>query len=65
MRFLPPLILHGAHKASAADLATHADTYSQRLTDYPNWPEIALVEDCVECQVPSSARPVDKVMEAA
>ena len=65
MRFLPPLILHGAHKASDADLAAHADIYSQRLSDYPNWPEIAFVEDCVECQVPSSARPVDKVMEAA
>ena len=65
MRFLPPLILHGAHQASDADLAAHADIYSQRLSDYPNWPEIALVEDCVECQVPSSARPVDKVMEAA
>jgi glutathione-regulated potassium-efflux system ancillary protein KefF len=65
MRFLPPLILHGAHKASDAELAAHADTYRQKLTDYPSWPEIALVEDCVACEVPSNARPVDKVMEAA
>jgi glutathione-regulated potassium-efflux system ancillary protein KefF len=65
MRFLPPLILHGAHKASDAELAAHAETYRQHLADYPNWPEIALVEECVECEVPSSARPVDKVMEAA
>ena len=65
MRFLPPLILHGAHKASDAELAAHAETYAQRLADYPQWPEIASVEDCVACEVPSEARPVDKVMEAA
>jgi glutathione-regulated potassium-efflux system ancillary protein KefF len=65
MRFLPPLVLHGAHKASEAELAAHAETYAQRLADYPAWPEIDLVEDCVECAVPPSARPTDRVMEAA
>jgi glutathione-regulated potassium-efflux system ancillary protein KefF len=65
MRFLPPLILHGAHKASEAELAAHAETYAQRLADYPAWPEIDLVEDCVECAVPPSARPADRVVELA
>ena len=65
MRFLPPLLLHGAHKASDHDLATHAGTYAQRLADYPVWPEIDLVEDCVECAVPPSARPTDRVVELA
>ncbi len=65
MRFLPPLLLHGAHKASEAELGAHADTYVQRLADYPAWPEIDLVEDCVECAVPPSARPADRVMETA
>ena len=65
MRFLPPLVLHGAHKTSEAELAAHADTYAQRLADYPAWPEIDLVEDCVECAVPPSARPADRVMETA
>jgi len=65
MRFLPPLVLHGAHKASEAELAAHAETYVQRLADYPAWPEIDLVEDCVECAVPPSARPTDRVVEAA
>ena len=65
MRFLPPLVLHGAHKASEAELAAHAQAYVQRLADYPVWPEIDLVEDCVECAVPPSARPTDRVMEAA
>jgi glutathione-regulated potassium-efflux system ancillary protein KefF len=65
MRFLPPLVLHGAHKASEHDIAVHADTYAQRLADYPAWPELALLEECVACEVPSNARPVDKITEAA
>jgi glutathione-regulated potassium-efflux system ancillary protein KefF len=65
MRFLPPLVLHGAHKASEFELAAHAATYTQRLADYPAWPEIDLVEDCVECAVPPSARPIDRLMEPA
>ena len=66
MRFLPPLILHGAHKADDADLAAHTQTYQQRLADYPSWPELAFVEECAACEVPSNARPVDNtVMEAA
>ena len=65
MRFLPPLVLHGAHKASQADLAAHAAIYSQKLADYPAWPEIDEVEDCVECAVPTSARPSHRVAEPA
>jgi len=65
MRFLPPLVFHGAHKASEAELAAHAETYAQRLADYPAWPELDLVEDCVECAVPPSARPTDRVVELA
>ena len=65
MRFLPPLLLHGAHKASDHDLATHAGTYAQRLADYPAWPELELVEDCVACEVPPNARPAERVKEAA
>ena len=61
MRFLPPLILHGAHKASEAELGAHADTYVQRLADYPVWPEIDQVEECVECAVPASARPAERL----
>ena len=47
------------------NLARHAETYAQKLADYPAWPEIDLVEDCVECAVPPSARPTDRVMETA
>jgi glutathione-regulated potassium-efflux system ancillary protein KefF len=65
MRFLPPLLLHGAHRASDAELAAHARTYAQRLAEYPDWPELADLEECVECEVPPSARPSDRVMESA
>ena len=65
MRFLPPLVLHGAHRLSDAELETHARTYAERLADYPNWPEIALVEECPECVVPPTARPTDRHLETA
>ncbi|MGZ8259351.1 MAG: glutathione-regulated potassium-efflux system oxidoreductase KefF [Caldimonas sp.] len=64
MRFLPPLVLHGAHRASDAELEAHARTYAERLAAWPDWPEIALVEDCPECAVPPSARPADRPMAA-
>ncbi len=65
MRFLPPLLLHGAHKAKEAEIAAHAATYVQRLADYPQWPELDQIEQCVDCEVPLSARPIENVMEAA
>jgi len=57
MRFLPPLLLHGAHRADEAQLAAHADTYLQRLSSHPDWPEIADLEPCAPCIVPGDARP--------
>lgn len=59
MRFLPPLLLHGAQRVGEADLAAHAALYVQRLTSYPDWPEIAELEPCAPCEVPSDARPAD------
>jgi glutathione-regulated potassium-efflux system ancillary protein KefF len=64
MRFLPPLILHGAHKASNTELAAHSDTYVRKLADYPRWPELDTIEPCVDCEVPLTARPIENVMEA-
>jgi glutathione-regulated potassium-efflux system ancillary protein KefF len=57
MRFLPPLLLHGAHRVGAAELAAHAELFVQRLADYPDWPEIAELEPCPPCTVPGDARP--------
>ena len=33
MRFLPPLLLHGAHKAGEAELAAHAELYAAQLAE--------------------------------
>ena len=57
MRFLPPLMLHGAHRVGPAEIAVHAEVFSQRLASYPRWDELALLDDCPTCEVPSSARP--------
>ena len=64
LRFLPPLILHGAHKASLADIDGHAAAFTARLAGYPDWPEMASLEACPACEVPLTARPIDNVAEA-
>jgi glutathione-regulated potassium-efflux system ancillary protein KefF len=64
MRFVPPLLLHGAHKAKEAEIAAHAEVYVKRLADYPRWPELDRIEECVDCEVPLTARPIENVMEA-
>jgi glutathione-regulated potassium-efflux system ancillary protein KefF len=57
MRFLPPLLLHGAHRVDDTELAAHAAVYTQRLASWPDWPEIAELEPGAPCQVPPDARP--------
>jgi len=59
MRFLPPLLLHGAHRVGSAELTAHAELFVQRLADYPDWPEIAELEPCPPCAVPGDARPAE------
>ena len=58
MRFLPPLVFHGAHRASREEVQAHVDVFAQRLASYPDWPEI---EDlaCPACEVPEGDRPED------
>lgn len=58
LRFLPPLVLHGAHRADDAALAEHAAVYAQRLAGYPDWPELDRVPPCIVEEVPASARPM-------
>jgi len=57
MRFVPPLVLHGAHKASEAQLQQHVTVFTSRLLSYPHWPELAEMETPVDCEVPAEARP--------
>jgi glutathione-regulated potassium-efflux system ancillary protein KefF len=57
MRFLPPLVQHGAHRLSEAELAAHADVFAQRLATWPDWPEMADLPTCMACEVPPLDRP--------
>ena len=57
MRWLPPLVLHGAHRVQDAVLAAHAELLADRLRRWPDWPEIADMEVPPDCAVPADARP--------
>jgi glutathione-regulated potassium-efflux system ancillary protein KefF len=57
MRFLPPLLLHGAHRVGQAELAAHAQVFSERLQSYPEWPEIEQMATCDVIEVRASDRP--------
>ena len=59
MRFLPPLLLHGAHRIGEVELAAHAELFLRRLAAYPDWPEIDALEPGAPCVVPADARPED------
>jgi len=59
MRFLPPLVLHGAHRASDAQIDEHARMLVDRLGSYPDWPEIAEIPACEVREVAASERPED------
>jgi len=57
MRFLPPLLLHGAHRASAEEVRQHVDVFGQRLASYPDWPELEELPPCPITEVPATDRP--------
>jgi glutathione-regulated potassium-efflux system ancillary protein KefF len=57
MRFLPPMLMHGAHRATAEQVAAHAQVFAERLASYPQWPELADLESCPACDVPAGDRP--------
>jgi glutathione-regulated potassium-efflux system ancillary protein KefF len=58
MRFLPPLLLHGAHRAKPQDIDAHEAVFRDRLAGYPNWPELEASGPCPECDVPQTDRPL-------
>lgn len=59
MRFLPPLVLHGAHRAGEQEIAAHAEVFAQRLRTHPDWPEMAELGGCPACDVPEGDRPAE------
>lgn len=60
MRFLPPLVLYGAHSVTPEVVAEHIKVFHQRLKTYPQWPEIDALGHCADCLVPAVDRSVDK-----
>ena len=57
MRFLPPMVLHGAHRATEPEVAEQAARYARQLASYPDWPELEDLDACPACEVPSTDRP--------
>jgi glutathione-regulated potassium-efflux system ancillary protein KefF len=65
LRFLPPLLLHGAHRADEATVEAHLEVYAQRLASYPRWPELDELLYGLPAQVPEDARPDDDADDAS
>jgi glutathione-regulated potassium-efflux system ancillary protein KefF len=57
MRFLPPFVLHGAHRVDQATIDAHAEVFAQRLRSYPDWPELEGLDACELRTVPADERP--------
>jgi len=57
LRFLPPMVLFGAHQASDEEIAAHAAVFRDKLVSYPDWPEMDEVLDCPTCIVPATDLP--------
>ncbi len=57
MRFLPPLVLHGAHAVAEDEVQQHVTVFRERLQTYPAWPELDELDTCPACEVPAADRP--------
>jgi glutathione-regulated potassium-efflux system ancillary protein KefF len=57
MRWLPPLLLHGALRLGDAAIGAHTALFAERLRSWPEWPEMADMEPATACDVPADARP--------
>ena len=60
MRFLPPLLFHGARSAAHEALMAHVEVFKDRLSSYPDWPELEDLEGCPSCVVPTTDRPQEQ-----
>ncbi len=57
MRFLPPLVLHAAHRLGAEEIRRHVEVFGERLASYPGWPEMDEIGACPVTDVPTTDRP--------
>jgi glutathione-regulated potassium-efflux system ancillary protein KefF len=64
MRFLPPLVFHGARSAPMSELEAHVEVFKNRLQTYPAWPELEDLDACASCAVPEADRPGESLEEA-
>jgi len=60
MRFLPPLLFHGARSATHEELVAHVAVFKDRLASYPDWPEMDEMGACPSCVVPETDRPAEQ-----
>lgn len=65
LRFLPPLLLHGAHKVEEVEVEAHLAVYAQRLASYPRWPELDELLYELPAIIPEDARPDEDSDDAA
>jgi glutathione-regulated potassium-efflux system ancillary protein KefF len=61
LRFVPPLLLHGAHRAALAEVDAFVQVFAERLRGWPDWPELAELDELPACDVPADARPAPAV----
>jgi len=57
MRFLPPMVVHDAHRVAQREIAARTALFADRLASYPNWPELAELPDTEPCDVGPGDRP--------
>ncbi|WP_158080801.1 NAD(P)H-dependent oxidoreductase [Pelomonas sp. KK5] len=55
MRWLPPLVVHDAHRLTDAQIDAHGHAFGKRLLDYPAWATAVPLE--AEPEVPLDERP--------
>jgi hypothetical protein len=60
MRFLPPMVLHGAHSVDSDVVARHVEAFRQRLQSYPAWPELDDLEQAPPAWCPCATGPPNR-----
>ncbi len=63
MRFLPPLVLHGAHRVDDAQLHQHGLRFTQALLNYPHGNSEGHIPACVPPPIDPDERPQSSSME--
>jgi len=60
MRFLPPLVFHGTRSAHDAEVKAHVEVFRDRLSTYPDWPEIGARDASPHRAAPEADRPAER-----